>query len=420
MVSPPAKEDAITVIRASCASTRTHSGIALSEPKVDEFLRSLDPAHFARLAHTHGIRFPLKFDSVADEVNFLSVLALLNGLSGYRAEFHAATGSGVYDNILRLLVGLYLDADADIGADGDGAKGASRLSAKGLASLTSQTVSQIWGVNLMRETPHPTLTGITVGERSGEMVPPVDILVRTCNRTGEQLLQQGFPDLGTFVLHALRQGDQARSAVLARAKRSQSDQADQVDQAHQAEQVGLGATVHTLFALDGFADGTELDGEPVWLCKKIFFLLYSLASKFSSRQDFPLHLPSPRLLPMFVDNVIPTMLHQLGILDLSSCTREALRVWQRYNTEAGGATGKSVVPGPELSEYDGYALRAAALDAGAQVVQRARALASEGTAYSWMASMTEAELDGFLWSGAKDDPALRRVPRMVQRDTIMF
>lgn len=403
----PPKDGAVAALRASCAALRTASGIVLAKDKMDAVLLGLDQGKFQRLSQTHGIAFPLQFDSVAEEINFLAVLALLNGLSGYRAEFHAATGSGVYDNILRLLVGLYLDAAA--------ADGTSRLSAQGLASITAQDVSGIWGISLMQEKPHSSLPGITVGERSSPMCEPVDLLVATCNETGTQLLSQGFEDLGAYVLYALRTGDEARSSAIARVKKAGQD-----DQAHyQGDIAGLDATVSALFSLSGFADRAEVQGQEVALGKKIFFLLYTLTTKFEARSDFPIHLPPTRLLPMFVDNVIPTMLHQMGVVNLSGASAGVLRMWMPY-VDSPGADGKKVQPGPGVSTQDGYRVRAASLEAGSMMVARAHMLAKQFPTHAWMASMTEAELDGYLWSVAKDDPALRRVPRLSQRGTMMF
>ena len=98
---------------------------------------------------------------------------------------------------------------------------------------------------------------------------------------------------------------------------------------------------------------------------------------------------------MFVDNVIPTMLHHYGILKTDEASSDALRAWT--------ASEEGVV----LSKDDAYRIRAAALAAGARIVERATT------------GMTEVELDGYLWSVAKD-PELRKIPRISEQDTMMY
>lgn len=162
-----------------------------------------------------------------------------------------------------------------------------------------------------------------------------------------------------------------------------------------------------------------------------------------------LALPDPKSLPMFVDNVIPTMLVHLGIIDLSECHVKALKEWgkevviakaersqqQKAQGEAEGE-GEStkrkteVVKGPELTKDEAYIIRAAALDAGEKIKRRAIHLASSSLSSSsgeadkldlaWLNQMNEVDIDGYLWSVAKDDKELRKVPRLVERSTVMY
>lgn len=70
---------------------------------------------------------------------------------------------------------------------------------------------------------------------------------------------------------------------------------------------------------------------------------------------------------------------------------------------------------PLLDEEHATRIRATSVVACAQLVQRAHELAST----SWMSSMTEVELDGYLWSTAKLG-STRDVERLVERGTLFY
>jgi hypothetical protein len=135
--------------------------------------------------------------------------------------------------------------------------------------------------------------------------------------------------------------------------------------------------------IPAFADAYLVDGtQPVYLYKKAFFLLEAFARRLSSAGA-----PSTASLPMFVDNVLPTVLVHARVLDLSNAS-PALRKWGADPDAKGEEKNQ---PGPQLRKEDAYAVRAAALDAGTQMVKRAKELATE-EGREWMAKMTEADL----------------------------
>lgn len=159
---------------------------------------------------------------------------------------------------------------------------------------------------------------------------------------------------------------------------------------------------------------------------------------------------------MFIDNVLCTMLVHLGILDLSSCTVETLSRWntsaKEFRSRVKDKTQEELdvipkhVDGPRVTAQEAYTVRAAALDAGKVMLERVREIEGrEG--FGWLGTVDEADIgkfstmtaslkyvlsgrliidffceltDGYLWAVAKDDPVLRKVPRMVERNTIMY
>ncbi|KAL9933701.1 hypothetical protein V8E36_007359 [Tilletia maclaganii] len=390
----------IQAVRESCAAARTASDISISQDAIDAFLRGLDEATFERLKVQHGVNFPLNFSSAASEINFLSVLALLNTLSAYRTPFHQATGQGAYQNVMRLLMGMYISSpDSDTSPQ-------SKLSAQGLANLNQADVAALLGVSLHEEKPHDSIPGLIVGTRGGPLLEPVELVVQICNDTGKRLLDMKAANLGEFVIQILKEANavQSRSGDVA------------------ACELFIEKLVS---GIPGFADMTTLpQGQSVYLFKKAFFLLYALRARLPKISS-DLQVPDPSSLPMFVDNVIPTMIVHFKILQFGPSAPPALRQWAAEAQSDGPAaeatsTGQGPREGPVLSKEDAYRVRAAALDAGAAIVARIPALVTSEPGLAWLSKVSEVDIDGYLWTVAKDDAALRKIPRLVEKGTVMY
>lgn len=145
----------------------------------------------------------------------------------------------------------------------------------------------------------------------------------------------------------------------------------------------------------------------------------------SSPHDFI--VPDTSQLPVFSDNVVPSILVHLGIIDLSSATLGLDKLFP--NVDAGAllqpvASVESLkgVPeeGPVLTSERSYALRAAAIHACEVVVSIARGLAITDQNLLWVKSVTLPELDGWLWAGAKDRADYRRLGRFSLTKTEFF
>lgn len=59
-----------------------------------QFLTKLEKPTYEELAIDTPIRMPLKFSTLAEEVNFVAVIDLLNFGSGYRLPLHELAGRG--------------------------------------------------------------------------------------------------------------------------------------------------------------------------------------------------------------------------------------------------------------------------------------------------------------------------------------
>lgn len=165
----------------------------------------------------------------------------------------------------------------------------------------------------------------------------------------------------------------------------------------------------------------------VYIFKKALLLLHVIHLRFSSSSTFPVAETST--IPVFSDNVLPSMLIHLGIIDLST-SNPALGLTGIFpgciDALLGPAPPKDTQPkevpkeGPVLTTYQAYILRAAAVEACEEIVKASRSLQITDDALAWINSVTLPELDAWLWAGAKDRVDYRRLERFVTKDTEFF
>jgi hypothetical protein len=175
----------------------------------------------------------------------------------------------------------------------------------------------------------------------------------------------------------------------------------------------------------------------IYLFKKALFMLHALVVRFGNETPPKIPLPDTTHLPVFSDNVIPSMLVHFGILDLSAAELPKLRhafgaltVTENlsYVPSANGDAKESgpesiqaeMAEGPELSVEEAYVLRAAAVDACEMIVQAAKTL-EMGAGEELLSSVNLPGLDGWLWSVAKAGKFRSSLSRFRQAgDCIMY
>lgn len=131
-------------------------------------------------------------------MNLLSILALLNMASGYRAPLHRETGRGAWDSIRAFVLGLYLSSATD--GEGD------LLSAMGMQTLSEAKIAELLGVSLHTERQHENIHGVLIGQVGGPGWELVQLLKTLLDETGKVLVNGGYPNLGSFVAEALKEG----------------------------------------------------------------------------------------------------------------------------------------------------------------------------------------------------------------------
>jgi hypothetical protein len=156
---------------------------------------------------------------------------------------------------------------------------------------------------------------------------------------------------------------------------------------------------------------------------------------------------------VFADNVLPSILIHLGIIDLSSAApalttlfpaaragdgdsaavadravhtpttlTTALLLAAAPEPAAPPARVSAGVPaeGPTPTLAQAYVLRAAAIEACERIVAYAHAMNTAGRGAPWLKDVTLPDLDIWLWTIAKDRADYRALPRFALRNTPFF
>jgi len=157
-------------------------------------------------------------------------------------------------------------------------------------------------------------------------------------------------------------------------------------------------------------------------------MLNALAIRFGNDSPPKIPLVDTTQLPVFSDNVIPSMLVHFGILEIGSANlpnlREAFGAPEvtenlNYVPPTGERKKASIVEsemaqGPELSMEEAYVMRAAALDACEMIVQEAKGISTKPDQAALMSSVDLPGIDGWLWSVAKEGRMRSKLSRFRQ------
>ncbi|KAJ7782866.1 hypothetical protein B0H16DRAFT_1494679 [Mycena metata] len=399
-ISFPPSGKFLESIRTSSRALREVANISIEEESIKRLL--LSPAFtssFKRVSAAHGLAMPLNFPSAGAELNLLSILSLLNFGSGYRAPLHAETGHGAWDCMRAFVFSLYITSSAD---EDD------LLSARGIQNLSEAKVAELMRVNVHVEKPHETLKHVTIGELRGPMYDLVKLVTGVLNETGGILVNLGYPDLGMFVLEALKDG-----------RRACSDGNNHADVELVLERL--------VRAFPAFQDMAVVEGQSIFCFKKALFLIHAIFVRFGSSNPPPLPVPSTSHMPVFSDNVLPSLLVHLGVIDISNSPSLSLLFPQAGSAEQLGALLATAGPGgdaakilpkdgPSVTASQAYILRAAAIDACELIIRVARTLEEP----EWLRDIELPALDMWIWAVAKDRADYRQLARFAAQDTVFF
>lgn len=227
-----------------------------------------------------------------DELNFLSILTILNFLSAYRIPLHERTGQGAYDCIRRFVLGCYISGLQD--------ERTSLLMADGMVNITEQRVSELLNLPIMVEKDHPTLP-VKIGERDADATEIVSLVLKVMQDTGRILQKQGKKDLGSWVADTLRQ-----TTDITAAQRTNHLVKQVRDFCLSTIPSCLTALLQLVETFPAFADHGQVKGHEVKVYKKAQLLAFLIATEFKGREGVTFPLPDPVIITACVDNVVPS------------------------------------------------------------------------------------------------------------------
>ncbi|KAF9516693.1 hypothetical protein BS47DRAFT_1483839 [Hydnum rufescens UP504] len=350
----------IDSVRISSNAIVERVNIKINTAAIDRFLDSavFNEASYVSLSSSYSFAFPLKFDNDVDELNLIGVLALLS-LSGSLDEaLYRHTNRGVIDTIRAFVFSLYLSSSSSLGDD-------DLLSARGMQNITRERVAEHMQLSIHEEKPHPTIPAITVGGIGG---PHLDFLSESGDvyRPGARGGGAGRPFCGAA-----------------------GPDPDVVVQ-------------HLVRAFPGFQD-VHLVGNQ---CKKAILFVLMMAGRFKFTDDAAQGVPSSLdEIPAPADDILPSILIYLGILDLSE--------WGK----ALAIINQLVLPDDEV-----IVLRAASVCVLDAIVSRAKHPSrDEGEidgSVNWKIKVTSCGLSAFFSGLAQERGDYRQLLRYVAEEAI--
>ncbi|KAI8644853.1 hypothetical protein BD408DRAFT_383102 [Parasitella parasitica] len=344
----------IQSVRTSCRSFVESSPVKICQKEIDKFLNNLDKLQFNELSDDVTIKMPLKFETIEDELNFITVIDLLNFGSGYRVPLHEMTGRGAFDTIRFGAMSFHI--------------GGKPMDAESFKNCTIFDIAETFQIPIDREVKHEKLDFVTVSEPT-VLKSFAAGLTDVLNSTGEYLKAHNYKDLAQFIMQHVRQNPQNARSL----------------------------TEHLIKALPGLHDSYKFPGhpEPVYLYKKAQIIVYHLWYTFKEQLPDLFNFKDIDSLTVFSDNVIPTMLAHLGVIQIPE-------EWQR-----------DIDNNIDLSVQAATTLRAAGVTACEDIVKAAQGGAGP------VNNMTTGSLDVYLWRLGKIGD-YRKVPRFQLKDTVMF
>lgn len=164
---------------------------AIDENALLEFSNSIDEKEFNSLSRPFT-SFPLKFDSLEQEVNLLAVYHLLNIGVGFSSFFHNSS----WEDILCCgIISFYISPQIS----GDSYS----LSALSLKNISYSDVAEHFNLCVDKICSVPTLPGVEI-TKPGPLAQLCNFLTRSLQETGDNLLKSGYKSLGVFIFDQIK------------------------------------------------------------------------------------------------------------------------------------------------------------------------------------------------------------------------
>ncbi|KAJ2398951.1 hypothetical protein GGI23_002942, partial [Coemansia sp. RSA 2559] len=251
-----------TLVTVDSNSAKRYVRETLSADKFEKYVRKIN-------RWTRSL--PLVFDNMAQELNLIAIIDLLQIGSGFRQELHEEAGRGASDTINFGCISLHISQTP--------------LDAKGLQALTLGDISQHFGIPLFgKEKPmNRGNSAVTVSEASHSR-PLAEIIAGILQDTGRRLEQNGFSSFADFIIKMC--SEKATAAHL---------------------------VASLVNAFPSLRDAARVGGSVVYLFKKAQLIAYDVCHRFGNT-DPKFAFPDIVDMTVFADNVVPAMLQHRGII----------------------------------------------------------------------------------------------------------
>jgi len=239
--------------------------------EIDKFLEELDAEAF-NATSSYVQQFPLKFDSVDDEVDFIALMDVLQFGSGFRTALHKLCGRGANDTITYGMLILKISGQ--------------KLTADYLSSLTITDIRDFFNIPL--DVDKEVQPGIKMSVASA-LRPLAEFITRVLNDIGRILRSRMMTSISQFITAAIGTTSPPSASQL-------------------VQQLAA--------AFPAYNDKATYQGHEVFLLKKAQLTAADLYRKFGSTDPrFAFH--DADQMTVFTDNVLPCVLRALNIMELS-------------------------------------------------------------------------------------------------------
>lgn len=246
--------------------------------------------------------------------------------------------------------------------------GGKPLNTETFKNSTIFDIAETFQIPIDREVKHEKLDFVTLTEPTA-LKPFAAGLTAVLNTTGQYLEAHNYKDLAQFIMEHVKANPQNATSLIE----------------------------HLIKAFPGLQDSYMFPNhtEPVFLYKKAQIMVYHIWCTFKEQLPELFNFKDIDSLTVFSDNVIPTMLAHLGVIEVPEA-------WQ-----------KDIDNNLDLSVEAATTLRAAGVVACEDIVKAVRS--GTGPVHS----MTTGGLDVYLWRLGKVGD-YRKVHRFQLKDTVMF
>lgn len=165
--------------------------IQLDQAGIDRFLTELTQESWDKHSVANGMSFPLRFETLEQEVNILSLIDILNTGHGFRKELHEDSDRGAFETIVFGIMSFHISS--------------SPTNAEALSKMTGWEIGEHFGITMQKDAPselaHVTLSKPSIASKLAGQIQGV------LNETGNILKKEKFETLGAFVIDAAKKAN---------------------------------------------------------------------------------------------------------------------------------------------------------------------------------------------------------------------